>query len=103
MADYGAVNPTAQRRHVLARPVRRHMMAPMKRMIVGVTVFVGLAAGAIAMSRMRHVPRPAASPECSPDDGDIRLPSGFCASIFADTVGVARHLLVAPNGDVIVS
>ena len=54
-------------------------------------------------SKSRHVPRPALAPECSPDDGGITLPAGFCASIFADTIGVARHLLVAPNGDVLVS
>ncbi|MGH7555982.1 MAG: PQQ-dependent sugar dehydrogenase [Longimicrobiales bacterium] len=30
----------------------------------------------------------------------ITVPSGFCAEIFADTVGAARHLAVAPNGDV---
>src|SRR5438477_12645910 len=65
-------------------------------------VALAILAGVVA-SKARHVPRPALAPECSPDDGGLTLPPGFCASIFADTVGVARHLLVAPNGDVLVS
>ena len=61
-----------------------------------------LTAGAIAM-RSRHVPVPPPVPECSPDNGDITLPAGFCASVFADEVGVARHILIAPNGDLLIS
>lgn len=76
----------------------------MKRLATVAGVVIAAAAlGAALVSKNRHVPRPALAPECSPDDGGITLPAGFCASIFADTVGVARHLLVAPNGDVIVS
>ncbi len=33
----------------------------------------------------------------------LRLPSGFKASIFADSLGRARHVTVAPNGDVYVN
>jgi glucose/arabinose dehydrogenase len=40
---------------------------------------------------------------CDPDNAGLKLPPGFCASIFADTVQGARHLWVAPNGDVFVS
>ena len=47
--------------------------------------------------------RRAASPECDQGDGGITLPSGFCASVFADEVGVARHLVVTPTGDVYVA
>ena len=36
-------------------------------------------------------------------DGGITLPPGFCASVFADEVGVARHLVVTPTGDVYVA
>lgn len=35
-------------------------------------------------------------------DGSIKLPAGFSASVFADNLGRARHLTVAPNGDVYV-
>jgi glucose/arabinose dehydrogenase len=41
--------------------------------------------------------------KCAPDNAGLKLPAGFCASIFADTVRGARHLTVASNGDVFVS
>jgi glucose/arabinose dehydrogenase len=40
---------------------------------------------------------------CDPDDGSIALPEGFCASVFADQLGVARHMTVTPSGDVFVA
>ena len=33
----------------------------------------------------------------------LELPEGFCATIFASDVNGARHILVAPNGDVFVN
>jgi glucose/arabinose dehydrogenase len=42
-------------------------------------------------------------PACDADDGGITLPSDFCASVFADQLGHARHIAVAPNGDVYVN
>ena len=36
--------------------------------------------------------------KCPGDNGGLTLPAGFCASVFADSVGPARHLVVAPNG-----
>lgn len=72
--------------------------------VFGIAVVAAIAAAVAAtMVTSRRDVRPALAPECSPGDGGITLPAGFCASIFADTVGVARHLLVAPNGDVLVS
>jgi len=43
----------------------------------------------------------AAAPACG--TAGLTLPAGFCATIFADSVGSARHLVVAPNGDVFVA
>ena len=40
---------------------------------------------------------------CPGDNGGITLPRGFCATVFADNVGHARHLVVAPNGVVYVN
>ena len=42
-------------------------------------------------------------PACEPDNAGLTLPDGFCAIVVADTVGRARHLAVAANGDVIVA
>src|SRR5215469_3984146 len=33
----------------------------------------------------------------------LKLPTGFCATVFADDIGRARHLVVAPNGVVYVN
>jgi glucose/arabinose dehydrogenase/mono/diheme cytochrome c family protein len=40
---------------------------------------------------------------CRADDSGLKLPPGFCATIFADGIGHARHLAVAPNGVVYVN
>lgn len=40
---------------------------------------------------------------CPHDDSGLKLPPGFCATIFADGVGHARHMVVAPNGVVYVN
>jgi glucose/arabinose dehydrogenase len=40
---------------------------------------------------------------CQQDNGGLTLPAGFCASVFADGLGRARHLTVAPSGDVYVN
>jgi glucose/arabinose dehydrogenase len=45
----------------------------------------------------------ASVPECDPDNGGITLPEGFCAQVVTDDIGPARHLAVAPNGDVYVA
>src|SRR5262247_3270080 len=47
--------------------------------------------------------RGASAPACDPDNGGITLPQGFCAAVVATDVGRARHLVVAPNGDVFAS
>jgi glucose/arabinose dehydrogenase len=38
------------------------------------------------------------STSCATDDTGLKLPSGFCATVFADKIGHARHMVVAPNG-----
>ena len=45
----------------------------------------------------------AAAPACDPDNAGLKLPQGFCAAVVAENVGHARHLVVAPNGDVFVA
>ena len=40
---------------------------------------------------------------CAGESGGITLPRGFCATVFADNVGHARHLVVSPNGVVYVN
>src|SRR5438552_2169569 len=49
----------------------------------------------------------AATPACDPGNGGITLPPGFCALVAIGSdgvkIGTARHLAVAPNGDVYVA
>ena len=40
---------------------------------------------------------------CPPGNGGLTLPQGFCATIVAESLGAARHLVVAPNGDIFVN
>jgi glucose/arabinose dehydrogenase/mono/diheme cytochrome c family protein len=40
---------------------------------------------------------------CAENDSGLKLPPGFCASVFADGIGHARHLVVAPDGVVYVN
>ena len=40
---------------------------------------------------------------CPNDDSGLKLPPGFCATVFADGIGHARHLVVATNGVVYVN
>ena len=35
---------------------------------------------------------------CPNDDSGLKLPAGFCATIFADGIGHARHMVAAPDG-----
>ena len=40
---------------------------------------------------------------CPNDDSGLALPAGFCATVFADGIGHARHLVVSPSGVVYVN
>ena len=51
-----------------------------------------------AGARPPHPP----APGCK-DDSGLKLPAGFCATIFADGIGHARHMAVSPGGVVYVN
>jgi glucose/arabinose dehydrogenase len=61
------------------------------------SVLASAAAAALVMTT--H----AAAPGCDADNGGIKLPPGFCAAVVADGLGEARHIAVAPNGDLFVA
>jgi len=66
-------------------------------LVVGVGLFVP-----VTLSTAPAVSQ-GSSPRCASDNGGITLPDGFCAVVVADQVGRARHITVAPNGDVLVA
>ena len=43
------------------------------------------------------------SQACPNDDSGLTLPPGFCATVFADDIGHARHIVVGPNGVVYIN
>jgi len=73
---------------------------------IGRSVTVALAAGAVLAIGWffvaRDQQRAAATVTC-PGDSGVTLPPGFCATVFADGLGHARHLVVAPDGVVYVN
>ncbi len=71
----------------------------MKRLLIGVLLAV---CGAWVVAT-RPVRAQSGLPACDPDNGGITLPDGFCAMVVADDLGAARHLTVAPNGDLYVA
>src|SRR5690349_206583 len=69
---------------------------------VKVAILLGatmLAANGIAQAQTRA----AAKPKCAPDNAGLKLPTGFCALVVADSVSGARHIAVRENGDVFVA
>src|SRR5579871_2125217 len=64
---------------------------------------VALLAAGGAIGTLTFSLRGASTPACDPDNGGIKLPAGFCAIVAAEGVGTARHIAVAPNGDVYVA
>lgn len=62
--------------------------------------------GVSVVSTPRHVSAAlaqASSQGCPNDDSGLKLPPGFCATVFADGIGHARHMVVAPDGVVYVN
>jgi len=45
----------------------------------------------------------AGATSCPNDDSGLKLPAGFCATVFADGIGHARHLVAAPDGVIYVN
>src|SRR5689334_1438693 len=71
------------------------------RMVCSIILF----ASAVAMTPAANAQGTAAKERrgCDQANGGLTLPPGFCATVFADNLGRARHLTVAPNGDVYVN
>jgi glucose/arabinose dehydrogenase/mono/diheme cytochrome c family protein len=66
----------------------------------------GLGAVCVGSSWISDQPKvgaQSASQACPETDSGLTLPAGFCAMIFADNIGHARHLVVAPGGVVYVN
>jgi glucose/arabinose dehydrogenase len=73
--------------------------------LVAMSLPVGVLLLTTGSSSAPREPNPAATQTggCAGDNGGITLPPGFCATVFADNIGHARQMAVAPNGVVYVN
>ncbi len=60
-------------------------------------------AACAAIALIPHESPAADAAACPADDSGLTLPAGFCATVFADAVGHARHLVVSDSGVVYVN
>jgi glucose/arabinose dehydrogenase/mono/diheme cytochrome c family protein len=78
----------------------------MKTILVIIGVVAAIAVAVFFFAKPKEAAPAAASNRssaCPNDDSGLTLPPGFCATVFADDVGHARHMAVAPNGVVYVN
>src|SRR5271167_3296837 len=73
-----------------------------KKLVPAHAALVALYAVGSSLSAENHF-KAAAGEACPNDDSGLKLPAGFCATVFADGIGHARHMVVAPNGVVYVN
>ena len=73
-----------------------------RRSLLNLLCLLILSAAPVAVS-LKGLAQDKAGTGCDPDNGGLTLPPGFCASVFADNLGRARHLAIAPSGDVYVN
>ena len=66
-------------------------------------LLVGLAVSSWTEARRGFGADKADKNGCPADKSGLKLPAGFCATIFADGIGHARHMAVAANGVVYVN
>jgi hypothetical protein len=70
--------------------------------ICGALLAAACCAVALAIPTAGRAADPVSS-SCHGDDTGLTLPAGFCATLFADGIGHARHLVVADSGVVYVN
>src|SRR6185436_7293201 len=73
-------------------------MPRIPRVAVVLSAIAAASLSVAAFSRLDPSPGAAAAP----NDG-LELPTGFKATLFADSLSAPRHMVVAPNGDLIVA
>lgn len=71
-----------------------------KTLLSAIVAFVAIGAviSLVDARKPAHPATAAKSEVCPNDDSGLALPAGFCATIFADGIGHARHMVAAANG-----
>ena len=57
----------------------------------------------VSAQNQPNPPKKSKSTTCSNDDSGLKLPAGFCATVFAGGIGHARHMVVSGSGVVYVN
>ena len=57
----------------------------------------------VSAQNQPNPPKKSKSTACSNDDSGLKLPAGFCATVFAGGIGHARHMVVSGSGVVYVN
>ena len=86
---------------LLSKATRARRLSATAFQVIALVLASGSLPTAAAEDGHNSAPRDAKT--CAGDNGGITLPPGFCATVFADNIGHARHLVVAPNGVVYVN
>jgi glucose/arabinose dehydrogenase/mono/diheme cytochrome c family protein len=72
---------------------------PLKTLLSALAGFAAIYIGtSLAPAHNQSNPAEGKSQACPNDDSGLKLPAGFCATVFADNIGHVRHMVVAPNG-----
>src|SRR5271170_5269335 len=74
-----------------------------RNLLLAIAAFGVLYAGSSLISDQSRAGAQTKAQTCPSTDSGLKLPAGFCATIFADNIGHARHLVVAPSGVVYVN
>jgi glucose/arabinose dehydrogenase/mono/diheme cytochrome c family protein len=66
--------------------------------IVAIALLAAYIVAAPAAAQNSNRPASNKSSACPNDNSGLKLPPGFCATVFADGIGHARHMVVSPDG-----
>jgi glucose/arabinose dehydrogenase/mono/diheme cytochrome c family protein len=79
------------------------MPSPSPSRVVAALIILGVSLAGCSRSPEPPTASAAPPPEQCPEDAGLKLPPGFCATVFADNVGHARHMVVSPDNVVYVN
>jgi glucose/arabinose dehydrogenase/mono/diheme cytochrome c family protein len=79
------------------------MMSISKAFGIRVAASIAAAAASTTILPLSSAPAQAEEKSSCPEDAGVSLPNGFCATIFADQVGHARQMVMAPDGTLYVN
>jgi glucose/arabinose dehydrogenase/mono/diheme cytochrome c family protein len=71
---------------------------PFKTLLSAIVAVMCMGSSSAPPQNRSNAASEAKSQACPGDDSGLKLPAGFCATVFADGIGHARHMVVAPSG-----